>query len=537
MKNVETHRTPQKGLPDSPYDVETERRNATLRATFESSADALATINAQGEIQDINPALTKIFGYRREEMLGNNISVLMPETLAAQHKNAIRNYLETGVSKIIGIGREVSARHKTGRIIDVHLSISQFELDGEIFFYGSMRDITAQKAAIKERNAFLEVLQHSQRMEQTGSLARGIAHDFNNILTPILGHASLALQEPELNSQLATGLEIIKRNALRAKSLIQQILEFSTQERSTSEVLNPETVVHEAEVLVRSSIPTTIQFKSDIAETKSTISGSCSQIHQAIINLVNNSIEACAGKEGHICLALLEVSRARPTEAASEICDWACVSIIDSGVGIAKEYADRVFDPFFTTKRQGEGPGLGLSVVFGIMKSHQGFVELGKTAEGNTRADLYFPIHQKQGYVSIAVNPNLIQKSARILVVADDETNIKPLAEMVAQIGFDVALQSPANEILKLFTNQTRQYDLLIVDARIDSISLDKLCACADISFPNIAIVFAGPKQQVAELANSLMGAALATDMALEPEDVLDTLCEALSFSPSSYSE
>jgi len=258
---------------------------------------------------------------------------------------------------------------------------------------GSITDISARKLAEQQRRALEEQLRQTQKAEALGTLAGGIAHDINNTLVPILGTVDLLLCDAA-DGETSESLKDIQGAALKIKDLVRQILAFSRHSGSDQEQVDLVAEVGGALRMLRSMVPTTISldFESKLGSAAAAVNET--QIHQIMMNLVSNAAGAIGPDKGSIRIVIdeAEVKDARKIAdqhvSAGRFCR---ISVIDTGPGIASDVMARLFDPFFTTKAVGEGTGLGLSVVQGIVREHHGFIEVSNEPDAGARFDIYFP--------------------------------------------------------------------------------------------------------------------------------------------------
>ncbi|WP_459916898.1 sensor histidine kinase [Desulfocicer niacini] len=287
-----------------------------------------------------------------------------------------------------------------GALHDVLLSKATYT-DGKenvVGLIGAMLDITLSKEMEKR-------LQHSQKMEAIGTLAGGIAHDFNNILSSILGFSELALDAVETGSDLEDDLQEIYVAGKRAKDLVRQILTFARQSDDAFKPIQIRSLAGEVLKFIRASLPATIKIKQRI-QGDAYVLGSPSQMHQVLMNLCTNAADAMADKGGFLCLDMVERHQNKTPLISGltlEPGDYIEIKLTDTGVGIDPDILGSIFDPYFTTKPPGEGTGLGLAVVHGVVQAHGGKICVESTPGKGTTFTVFLPITQQkkdhQGYV------------------------------------------------------------------------------------------------------------------------------------------
>jgi PAS domain S-box-containing protein len=260
---------------------------------------------------------------------------------------------------------------------------------------GSLTDISARKLAEQHRRMLEEQLQQSQKTEALGTLAGGIAHDINNTLIPIIGTVDMLLQDVPQEGELNESLRDVMLAAVKIQELVRQILTFSRQKSTERPVIDMSTEVAGTLRMLRAMVPTTITLDLSCKPGNFTCKLNTTQLHQVIMNLVSNAVGAIGSNKGMIRIALERVDVDKDTAIAGQDVDagaFCRISVSDSGAGIPAEIMSRLFDPFFTTKPVGEGTGLGLSVVQGIVREHGGFVMVSNEDGAGARFDVHFPL-------------------------------------------------------------------------------------------------------------------------------------------------
>jgi len=312
-------------------------------------------------------------------------------------------------------------------------------------------------------------LRQAQKMEAIGTLAGGIAHDFNNILVPILGYAELALDRISPTDAVAADLKEINQAAYRAKDLVKQILAFSRQAENERWPLELHLVIKEALKLLRASLPTTIEIRQKVATDCGAILGDPIQIHQLIMNLCTNAYHAMRDTGGVLGVSLvkldIEESDRKVASLDLEPGPYVQLEVSDTGHGMDGRTLERIFEPYFTTKPKGEGTGMGLSVVHGIIKSYQGHIAVYSEPGVGTTFHIYLPRIQDKAAKSLseATEP-LPDGNERILIVDDEKTITSMLQMMLERRGYQLTTVNESPAALALFEKDPSAFDLLITD-------------------------------------------------------------------------
>ncbi|MCP5052583.1 MAG: PAS domain S-box protein [bacterium] len=344
-----------------------------------------------------------------------------------------------------------------------------------------VRNITERKLA-EEKTRELEVQLHqAQKMEAVGTLAGGIAHDFNNILSAIMGYTELAEMDIPHDSPGKDHIEGILEAANRAKELVRQILAFSRQSelKLTPMRLNP--LVKEALKLLRASLPSTIRFQVDIDSECGEVNSDPVQIHQVMMNLCTNASYVMKPTTG-----LLEVSIKRVPVSADfaekfprlSPGDYAKLTVKDNGPGMEPAVLDRIFEPYFTTKEKGEGTGLGLSVVHGIVNRHKGEIVVISEPGKGTTFDVYFPIIPSSLQVQTVKNFQTLQRGKEkehILLIDDEKTLADMNKAMLTRLGYTATVTADSLEALELFRQEPGKFDMVITDMTMPTMTGDAL--------------------------------------------------------------
>ncbi|WP_445491349.1 PAS domain S-box protein [Rhodopseudomonas sp. RCAM05734] len=435
---------------------------ARLRAVVDTAVDGVILIDARGRILMFNPACERLFQYRAEEVIHENVKVLMPTPYRAEHDGYLKHFRDTGERRIIGIGREVMGRRKDGSTFPMDLSVGEAKQDGEAIFVGIIHDLT-------ERKRTEEQLVQAQKMEIVGQLSGGIAHDFNNLLTVIVGNAEFLSEQLRARQDLRQLSDDIGRAGDRGAELTQQLLAFSRRQILRPVAIECNKLLDGMHKLLRRTVREDIEIKTMFEPELALAFADPAQLESAVLNLAVNAQDAMV-KGGRLTISTANASlddhyqRLHPEVAPG---DYVLVAITDDGEGMAKEVIDRVFEPFFTTKEVGKGSGLGLSMVYGFVKQSSGHVSIYSEPGLGTTVRIYLP----QAAMKAPRSPELIRLEETVLpsgtetvLVVEDDPFVRSYAVMRLQnLGYAVvAAVNGADALEKLRADSS--IDVLFTD-------------------------------------------------------------------------
>lgn len=338
---------------------------------------------------------------------------------------------------------------------------------------GVAEDITEHKRVEEALTKSERHFRQSSRMEAIGTLAGGIAHDFNNILTAILGYTELALATVPKNSRTQRNLQEVLTAGHRAKHLVQQILTFSRQSGPGKKSIPLHTIVREALKLLRATIPSTITIQQSI-KTEATVVADPTQIHQVLINLCTNAEYAMREDGGILHLTLEDVEVKEPmarTLSGLQVGQYVRLTVRDSGTGMSPEVLERMFDPFFTTKPIGEGSGMGMAVVHGIITAHGGTIAVDSGVGKGTKVEVYLPSARTPVLEHVLDQGPVPVGRETILFVDDEETIVRLGQELLSSLGYTVEVETSSLEALAKFKQDPHRFDLVITDQTMPSMT------------------------------------------------------------------
>ena len=461
------------------HQIELEMQNEELRkahAELELSRDRYSdlydfapvgyfTLSEKGLIVEANLTLAEMLCVERRFLLKSPLSKFIVEKDQDVYYLHHRRLQETKERQTC----ELQMRGKTGEEFWARLECVLME-DSEgrsLGIRSVMIDVTERKRSEEEKRDLEDQLRQAQKMEAIGTLAGGIAHDFNNILGIIMGNCELALKDVPDWNPAHYNLEEVSKAAVRARDMVKQILAFSRRTEQQVKPVHMGPLVKESLKMLRVSIPSTIEIREELSMDKDTVRADPAQINQVILNLCTNAAHAMREKGGVISVCLKsrtleeDATAVHPDLAPGAYLDLA---VSDTGHGMDQEVVERIFDPFFTTKETGEGTGMGLSVVHGIVKNHGGAILVESEPGESTVFHIYLPLIEVEAeQAEETVKPFPIG-TERILFVDDVEALAELGERMIEHLQYKVTASTSSIEALDLFREDPGRFDLVITD-------------------------------------------------------------------------
>ncbi len=453
---------------------DSEERFRTLsNATFEG----ILIHDGDGVAIDVNDSFTQLVGYTRSELIGVNlIQTLIPEKyhLSVAHHRSFE----------IAFPYEIELRKKDGTLFAAEVESRNIDFPGKRYRVTALRDISARKRIEREKRELEKQLQQKYKMEAVGEMAGGIAHNFNNNLAIILGHLQLLERKfPETTQPtFKKYIDNAKTAALRSRDLVAQIMTYSRISGEGVSIIDPSAAISEIINLLESTLPATVTltYHNQINGECPRIKADRGRLQEALHNLCNNAVHAMS-ERGNLTIELscrFVEKQNIPLQYECAAGHYVQIAVKDDGCGMPQTTVNKIFDPFFTTKNIGQGTGLGLSTVQGIVRLYDGFITLHSEVDQGTSFTLNFPANQEKPTTAIQENAEQIPHgNEKILLVDDEEMLVHAVQEMLEGIGYTVdALRDP-RRALERFNASPEEYQLVITDQTMPGLTGKELVA------------------------------------------------------------
>ena len=442
-----------------------------FRELFDNANDGIVVLNTTGILINVNQKFCELHGFEKNALIGIHFSLLEGKDREGQKEERWKSILN-------GEAIVYESRHykKDGSAILLEVSSKAIDIDGELYIQSFHRDIT-------EKKQLQEQLFQAQKMESIGTLAGGIAHDFKNILMAILGHADLLSECDTLTDKARQSLRIIENSARKAGHIISNLLSFSRKESFEILPLNLNDVIRDAVELCESiSKKRNVEIKMEPNDNIPYINADNNQLEQVFMNLFVNAMDAMPnGGKITITTEFLELEekaagRIHPLLTAGK---YILLKVSDTGTGIPDEIKDKIFNPFFTTKEAGKGTGLGLAMVYGIVKEHKGIIDVKSKIGKGTTFEIYLPAFTNTNAavvqeVSKAAPPSM-KENIRILVVDDEAGVLSFVKETLEREGYRLIATDNPYYALEIFGDIAGGIDLIITDINMPLMDGKKL--------------------------------------------------------------
>ncbi|MHB8948493.1 MAG: PAS domain-containing hybrid sensor histidine kinase/response regulator [Rhodoferax sp.] len=496
-----------------------------LASIINSSLDAIICIDQNYLITIFNPTAAALFQCPSSQALGSQLARFLPDARETLSYNKLTTHAQLG---------EMTGLTASGNSVAIEVSVSYERYpDGDTTTVFA-RDLTSRKKIEAHRNALESQLRESQKMQAVGTMAGGIAHDFNNIIGAILGNVELAKQDAGASSPALVSLGEIDKAGRRARDLVRQILTFSRNESPKRIPIQLADVVLETVHLIKVTLPPLVDMQVRIDPSTPLVLADATQVEQALLNLCTNAIHAIGQQRGTVSIELghnlaNEVALAERRSGARG--QNVRLAVRDTGSGIDTETLQRIFEPFFTTKPVGQGTGLGLAVVHGIMRTHLGTVDVQSTPETGSVFTLYFPAADAAALPDTPVVADLIQAPAvlgqgkRVMYVDDDEALVFLVERVLKRKGFSVSTFTDPRLAAAALRAHPFDFDLLVTDYNMPGYSGIELLRETRLIRPDLPVALASG-YVTAEIEKSALSVG-ARALIHKPNDV-DELCETV---------
>ncbi|KIN62681.1 Sensor histidine kinase/response regulator [Sulfitobacter noctilucicola] len=441
----------------------TAQDSAILYAIMEAAVDAMIISDQAGIILRANAAAAQMFKFDVTDMVGHNVSMLMPAALAVLHDGFISHHIETGEKRIIGLGRDVEGQRKDGSVFPLHLSVGHAQIDQQRFFIGILHDLT-------DRKATEDALARSQRLDAIGQMTGGIAHDFNNLLTVITGNLELLEMRGADDRQLPLIRDALESAELGA-DLTTRLMVFARRSNLKPVLSDLRTLCSETLTLLNRTFGATYRIKTDFAVEADLVMIDPVQLQSALMNLAFNARDAMqSGGELLVSIANVTIDdnyMAQETDIAPG--DYVRISVSDNGAGMSLEAQRRAFEPFFSTKQDSGGTGLGLAMVYGFVRQSGGHVTLYSELGLGTSFGLYFPaVEQGKTLADPAANKESVTAptfgNGKTVMIVEDNPMVRKLSiERIRDLGF-ATLEAESGD---------QAYEMLSEGAHVDLVFSD----------------------------------------------------------------
>ncbi len=486
----------------------TERQRAEARfvGLLEAAPDAMVCVDADGRIALVNAQAERLFGYRRAELTGQPVEILVPDEVRDSHPGHRAGYVAEPRPRPMSAEMQLAARRRDGSTFPAEISLSAIDTDEGILITAAVRDVTerletqAERERLRaqaERGRLEHELQQSRRLESLGQLAGGVAHDFNNLLGVISNYASFAgeeiAKEPQARWQpVRDDIEQVQKAADRAAGLTRQLLAFARQEVIQPRVLNLNDMVTSVEQLLLRTLGEHVELIIDLSDDLGPVLADAGQIEQVLVNLAVNARDAMRGG-GKLTIQTANacIDEAAADQAALAPGNYVTVKVSDTGTGIPKEIIDRVFEPFFTTKQKGEGSGLGLATVYGIITQAHGHLRIYSEPGVGTVVTALLPVTDR---AAAAGAPSAAEpqrgNGETVLVVEDEDAMREVTRRILARNGYEVVAVAGGQEALRTLTGRLEHIDVLLTDVIMPQMQGKELADKVRVLHPEVRVVF-----------------------------------------------
>lgn len=446
--------------------------------------DAFIMMDPKGRIAFWNQNAEAMFGWSAQDVIGRDLHRLIaPERYQAAFRKGFETFIRQGTGPAINKSLDLFALHRDGREFPIELTLGAVRIGDEWYAVGMIRDL-----ALKKQLEFQ--LLHAERLEALGNLAGGFAHEFNNILASLIGYTELALDDAPQDTLIYSNLTEVLIAGHRARDLIQQVLKFSRQTGARCEPLHMKTQIMATMKLVRASLPDTIDIRLDL-KSEELIYADPARIHQMILHLCTNAGQAMQGG-GILTVSLVDITDPEalpPSRRVTPLPPHIRFTVRDTGTGMSSDMLSRAFTPFFTTRDQGDGMGMGLPLVHGIVSGLSGWIHPTSEPGNGSTFEIFLPCMEKTSGQPVIANTTLAQGEGRILFVDDEAPILKLGKHLLERMGYKVEAIQGALTALERFRANPDAFHLVLTDMNMPDLNGLDLAAQILRIRPDIPVV------------------------------------------------
>jgi len=463
------------------------KSEARFRILFDSAAQAIILSDMHGRISLVNTQVEKIFGYSRDELSGQPIEILIPSFYRDKHVRHRSDYILNPLTKKMAEERNVNALCKNGNEIPVEISLSPVEMHDGLYILAFILDIS-EKRKLENR------IRQIEKLEAVGQLAGGIAHDFNNVLAGIMGLTELSLRKIDKDSPAAGNLKLVLEKAENAAGLVSQLMAFSKQRSLSPGKLNLNSLIEGSHKMLQQYIGEDINLIIETASDLNHIFADRSAMDQIITNLCINARDAMPDG-GDLIIKTENCDLINENISISKLDglrEAVKLSVKDNGIGMRREVQKHIFEPFYTTKEFGEGTGLGLATVYGLVQQHNGFLQFSSIPGEGTLFEIFFPVQDSEdSYAETDDEAQEIPGGTETILIADDEPYIlKSAKEILEDYNYKVFICANGQDALEIFKKNSKKISLIISDIVMPKMGGVELKLQAERIRPGVKFIF-----------------------------------------------